>query len=87
MSSRALRTARVDPAVVRRRVGKNGEVVIPRALLRAIGLGAGDALRLSVEGATIRLERVVSPDELMGRLAGYRLVAALDEDHQTERSR
>jgi hypothetical protein len=33
----------------------------------------------------IRLERVASPDALMGRLAGHRLVEALEKDRGAER--
>jgi hypothetical protein len=35
----------------------------------------------------IRVERVVSPDALMGRLAGLRLVDALEKDRRAERRR
>jgi bifunctional DNA-binding transcriptional regulator/antitoxin component of YhaV-PrlF toxin-antitoxin module len=67
------------------RVRRNGEVVIPKALLDAVNLGPGDEITFSREGYTIRVERVVSPDALMGRLAGYRLVNALETDRKAER--
>jgi hypothetical protein len=39
------------------------------------------------EGNAIRVERVVSPDVLMGQLAGHRLVEALEKDRQADRRR
>jgi hypothetical protein len=33
------------------------------------------------------MEHAVSPDALMGRLTGYRLVEALEKDRRTERRR
>ena len=87
MSPRAPRPARVYAGGVRGRIGKNGEVPIPKALLRVVGLSAGDAIRLSLEGAIIRIEPSVSPDQLMGRLAGYQLLAVFDHDRQPKRNR
>jgi hypothetical protein len=52
-----------------------------------VGLQPGDEVTFSQEGNAIRVERVASPDALMGRLAGHRLVEALEEDRQTERRR
>jgi AbrB family looped-hinge helix DNA binding protein len=69
------------------RVGRKGQVVIPKAFLEAVGLGPGDEVTFSRDGNTIRVERVVSPDALMGRLANHRLVNALEKDHKAERRR
>jgi AbrB family looped-hinge helix DNA binding protein len=69
------------------RVGRKGQVVIPRAFRKAIRLEPGDEVTFSQEGNALRLERVVSPDALMGRLAGHRLVEALEKDRQAERRR
>jgi AbrB family looped-hinge helix DNA binding protein len=69
------------------RVGRKGQVVIPKAFRNAIRLEAGDEVTFSQEGSAIRVERVVAPDALMGRLAGHRLVAALEEDRRAERRR
>ncbi len=69
------------------RIGRKGQVVIPKAFREAVSLGPGDEVAFSREGNTIRVERVVSPDALMGRLAGYRLVKALEKDRQSERRR
>jgi AbrB family looped-hinge helix DNA binding protein len=69
------------------RVGRKGQVVIPKAFRNAIRLEPGDEVTFSQEGSAIRVERVVSPDALMGRLAGHRLVAALEKDRQAERRR
>jgi AbrB family looped-hinge helix DNA binding protein len=69
------------------RVGRKGQVVIPKAFREAVSLAPGDEVTSSREGNAIRVERVVSPDALMGRLAGYRLVDALERDRQTERRR
>jgi len=59
-------------------------VVIPKAFREAVNLGPGDEVTFSREGNVIRVERVVSPDTLMGRLAGHRLVKALEKDRQAE---
>lgn len=69
------------------RVGRKGQVVIPKAFRAAVGLEAGDEVTFSREGTVIRVERIVSPDALMGRLAGHRLVQSLEKDRQAERRR
>ncbi len=69
------------------RVGRKGQVVIPKALLKAARIEPGDEVTFSQDGEAIRLERVVSPDDLMGRLAGHTLVKALEEDRRAERCR
>jgi AbrB family looped-hinge helix DNA binding protein len=70
-----------------RRIGRKGQVVIPKPLRTAVGLEPGDEVTFSREGNAIRVERVASPDTLMGRLAGHRLVEALERDRQIERRR
>ena len=69
------------------RVGRKGQVVIPKAFRQAVSLEPGDEVTFSREGNAIRVERVVKPDALMGRLAGHRLVEALERDHRAERRR
>jgi AbrB family looped-hinge helix DNA binding protein len=69
------------------RVGRKGQVVIPKAFRVAVGLEPGDEVAFAREGNALRLERVVSPDELMGRLSGHRLVGALEQDRRSERRR
>ena len=69
------------------RVGRKGQVVIPKAFREAVSLQPGDEITFSREGNAIRVERVVSPDALMGRLAGHRLVEALEKDRRAERRR
>jgi len=69
------------------RVGRKGQVVIPKAYRKAIRLEPGDEVTFSQEDDAIRLERVVSPDTLMGSLAGHRLVDDLEKDRQKERRR
>lgn len=66
------------------RVGRNGQVVIPKALREAMNLEPGDQVTFSRDGNAIRVERVASPDALMGRLAGHRLVQALETDRRPE---
>jgi AbrB family looped-hinge helix DNA binding protein len=63
------------------RVGRKGQVVIPKPFRDAIRLEAGDEVTFSQDGNTIRIARVASPDALMGRLSGRRLVAALPRSH------
>lgn len=69
------------------RVGRKGQVVIPKAFRVAAGIEPGDEVAFSREGNAIRVERVVSPDLLMGRLEGHRLVDALEKDRRAERKR
>ena len=69
------------------RVGRKGQVVIPKAFREAANIGPGDEVTFSRDGSGIRLERVASPDALMGRLAGHRLVDALEKDRRLERRR
>jgi AbrB family looped-hinge helix DNA binding protein len=69
------------------RIGRKGQVVIPKAFRDAVSLQPGDEVAFSREGNAIRVERVVSPDALMGRLAGHRLVDALEKDRRLERRR
>jgi len=69
------------------RVGRKGQVVIPKAFRKAIRLEPGDEVIFSQEGNAIRVERVVSPDALMGRLAGHRLVQVLEGDRKAESRR
>jgi AbrB family looped-hinge helix DNA binding protein len=69
------------------RVGRKGQVVIPKAFRMAVGLEPGDEVTFSQESNGIRVTRVVSPDALMGRLAGHRLVEALEKDRKAERRR
>ncbi len=85
MSARARRTAQVHAAGVRRWIGKNGEVMIPNALLRVVGLRPGDEVRLSVADGAIRVESALAADALMGRLGGHRLVDSLEADRHAER--
>lgn len=69
------------------RIGRKGQVVIPKAFREAVHLGPGDEVTFARDGNAIRVERVVSPDALMGRLAGHRLVDALERDRRAERRR
>ena len=69
------------------RVGRKGQVVIPKAFREAANLEPGDEVTFSRDGNVIRVERLASPDALMGRLAGHRLVKALAEDRRAERRR
>ena len=61
--------------------------MIPKVFRDAVSLQPGDEVAFSREGNAIRMERVVSPDALMGRLAGHRLVDALEKDRRLERRR
>ena len=69
------------------RVGRKGQVVIPKVFRVAVSLEPGDEVAFSRDGNAIRVERVVAPDTLMGRLAGHRLVEALERDRRAERRR
>jgi AbrB family looped-hinge helix DNA binding protein len=69
------------------RIGGKGQVVIPKALREAMNLEPGDEVTFSRDGNAVRVERVASPDALMGRLAGHRLVEALEKDRRAGRRR
>jgi hypothetical protein len=47
----------------------------------------GQVVIPSQEGDAIRVQRVVSPDALMGSLSGRRLIERLEKDRQLERRR
>ena len=61
--------------------------MIPKAFRAAVSLEPGDEVTFSRDGNAIRVERVVTADALMGRLAGHRLVATLEKDRRAERRR
>ena len=61
--------------------------MIPKAFRDAVGLEPGDEVVFARQGNGIRVERVVSPDVLMGRLAGHDLLAELEVDRRRERRR
>jgi hypothetical protein len=67
-------------------MGRKGHVMNPKIVRRA-ALGPGDKVTFTQEGNAIRMEHVVSPDALMGRLAGHRLAEELEEDRRVERRR
>jgi AbrB family looped-hinge helix DNA binding protein len=69
------------------RVGRKGQVVIPKAFRVAVGIDAGDEVTFSREGNAILVERVASADALMGRFKGHRLVESLEKDRRAERKR
>jgi AbrB family looped-hinge helix DNA binding protein len=87
---RGLRGSRSLPVILcgmTHRVGSKGQVVIPKAFREAVNIEPGDEVTFSRDGNAIRVERLASPDALMGRLAGHRLVKALEEDRRAERRR
>lgn len=79
--------SRVILSSMTHRVGRKGQVVIPKAFREAVSLEPGDEVTFSREGNAIRVERVVSPDALMGRFTGHRLVETLEKDRRAERRR
>jgi hypothetical protein len=52
-----------------------------------MNLEPGDEVTFSQDGNAGRVDRVASPDALMERLAGHRLVEALEKDRRAERRR
>ena len=69
------------------RVGPKGQVVIPKNLREALGLVPGDEVDFSLDGYTVRVERVGAPDRLMGSCAGLDLVGALEAERAREQAR
>lgn len=48
------------------KISSNGQVVVPAAIRRRLGLEAGDLLQVTLEGEVLRLEPVPDWEELFG---------------------
>ncbi len=51
------------------RIGRKGQVVIPKAPWQTMSLEPGDEVTVSRDGNSVRVERVASPDRLSRRIA------------------
>lgn len=72
------------------RLSSKGQLVIPRAIRRALNLHAGDVLAVEMAGNAVILRPLPSQsplERLVGRFAGDDLIDALEEEHREELSR
>jgi AbrB family looped-hinge helix DNA binding protein len=67
------------------RMGAKGQVVIPKDLREAIGLQPGDDVEFVMETGGVRVEPARPRRARAGLLGAYRLVDALESEHQAER--
>jgi AbrB family looped-hinge helix DNA binding protein len=69
------------------RLSSKGQLIIPKAVRRALGLEEGDELRLQLVERRIVLEPVhprSTVDALYGRYAGADLLQELEKEHRQE---
>jgi AbrB family looped-hinge helix DNA binding protein len=69
------------------KLSSKGQLIIPKAVRRALGLEAGDELRLRLVERRIVLEPVRGGsliEALYGRYAGAHLLEELEQEHQQE---
>jgi AbrB family looped-hinge helix DNA binding protein len=69
------------------RVGPKGQVVIPKELRDRLGISSGDEVDFSLDGDAVRVEPARPGATLRGSLAGLKLTATLESDHEAERAR
>ena len=68
------------------KLSPKGQVVLPRTVREALGLGPGTVLKVACQGRKIVLEPV-SPlmiDRLYGKFAGEPLLTDLEAEHRQE---
>lgn len=69
------------------KLSSKGQLVIPEAIRRALGLKAGARLQVELEGNRIVLEPMESEsaiDDLYGKYAGTDLLDELEREHGQE---
>lgn len=69
------------------RLSSKGQLIIPKAVRKALGLEAGDELRLELVERRIVLEPIRGGsllETLCGRYAGAHLLEDLEQEHQQE---
>jgi AbrB family looped-hinge helix DNA binding protein len=69
------------------KLSSKGQLVIPKEVRAALGLGSGSQLQLSVEGEKIVLEPIQAAqtiDALYGLFQGDDLLHGLEEEHYWE---
>ena len=66
------------------RIGRKGQVVIPKAIRDRLGLRPGEEVVFIPEPAGVRIEPAPDIGELAGVLAGFDLVTELEGEHRRE---
>lgn len=69
------------------KVSSKGQLVIPEAIRKALGLDPGTQVDIQLDGRRIVIEPVgsVSPvDALYGKYRGYDFLTELEEEHRQE---
>jgi AbrB family looped-hinge helix DNA binding protein len=71
------------------KVGPKGQVVLPKRLRGELGIVPGDDVTLERDGATIRVRKVGSSEELWGSLpdSGVDPLRELSEEKRRDRAR
>jgi AbrB family looped-hinge helix DNA binding protein len=69
------------------KLSSKGQLVIPRSIRKALGLGPGTRFEVQIEGGRIVLEPVetrASLEALYGKYADTDLLAELEQEHHQE---
>ena len=68
------------------KLSSKGQLVIPKEIRDAMGLGPGTILRINRKGKTIVLEAVAKSmiDRLRGKFSGEALLEDLEQEHRRE---
>ncbi len=68
------------------KLSSKGQVVLPKEVREALGLGPGTTLRVTVQDRRIILDPLTTPviDRLYAKFAGEDLLRALEAEHQEE---
>lgn len=69
------------------KLSSKGQLVIPRAIRQALGLGPGTQFQVQIEGGRIVLEPVASRaalEALYGQYAGADFLTELEQEHHRE---
>jgi len=68
------------------KLSSKGQVVLPKAIREALGIGPGTVLKVAHKGQKIILEPITTSmiDRLYGKFAGEALLKDLEAEHRRE---